>query len=63
MLPASLTAVGIFAHAVHLGLILLGFVGVLALIVPGYRQSRSQRRPATRSGRPSSPGDLTTHVD
>jgi hypothetical protein len=42
--PAPLAAVGLLAHAVHLGLILLGTGGVVALLAPSWRSSRKERR-------------------
>jgi hypothetical protein len=40
---ATLEALGLAAHAVHLGLLLLGLVGVCVLLVPGWRESRAAR--------------------
>lgn len=47
MRSATLEALGLFAHAVHLGLILLGLVGVGLLLVPGWRESRALRHGQT----------------
>ena len=47
MSAAPLTAAGVLAHAVHLGLILLGVCGVVALLAPGWRASRADRRRVT----------------
>ena len=44
MHPMPITAAGLLAHAVHAGLILLGFIGVVALLLPGWLESRRQRR-------------------
>jgi hypothetical protein len=41
---APLTAAGLVAHGVHLALILLGVCGVVALLAPGWRSSRAERR-------------------
>jgi hypothetical protein len=46
VLAAPLTAAGVLAHGVHLGLILLGAGGVVALLAPGWRSSRAERRRA-----------------
>ena len=35
---ATLEALGLVAHGVHLGLVLLGLVGVCVLLVPGWRE-------------------------
>ena len=40
---ATLEALGLVAHGVHLGLVLLGLVGVCVLLVPGWRESRAAR--------------------
>ena len=44
MLAAPLAAAWVVAHGVHLGLILLGTVGVIALLAPGWCASRAARR-------------------
>jgi hypothetical protein len=48
---ATLEALGLFAHAVHLGLVIFGLVGVALLLLPGWRESRAARHdnPAWRS--------------
>jgi hypothetical protein len=40
---ATLEALGLFAHAVHLGLVVFGLVGVGLLLLPGWRESRAAR--------------------
>jgi hypothetical protein len=40
---ATQEALGLFAHAVHLGLVLFGLVGVGLLLLPGWRESRAAR--------------------
>ncbi len=47
MRVATLEALGLFAHAVHLGLVLFGLVGVGLLLLPGWRESRAARRGGT----------------
>ena len=43
MRVATQEALGLLAHAVHLGLVLLGLVGVGFLLLPGWRESRATR--------------------
>jgi hypothetical protein len=40
---ATLEALGLFAHAVHLGLVIFGLLGVGLLLLPGWRESRAAR--------------------
>jgi hypothetical protein len=55
VVAAPLTATGLLAHAVHLGLILLGTAGVVAMLAPGWHAARVERRASndrpTRTGR------------
>ncbi len=55
---ASLEALGLAAHAAHLGLVLFGLVGVAFLLFPGWRETRAARR-GTRSWR--APATLSEH--
>jgi hypothetical protein len=52
-----LTAVGLLAHAVHVGLVVGGAGGVVALLAPGWRCSRAERRALHRAPVPEEPTD------
>jgi hypothetical protein len=55
---ATLEALGLFAHAVHLGLVIFGLIGVGLLLVPGWRESRAARH-GNAASRP--PATLSEH--
>jgi hypothetical protein len=52
MHAAPLTAVGLLAHAVHVGLVVGGAGGVVALLAPGWRSSHVERRAQRRASAP-----------
>ncbi len=59
---ATLEALGLVAHAVHLGLLLLGLVGVCVLLVPGWRESRAARHGRAAWQAPATPAEHDQRV-